>query len=62
MTTKDLYMNVHSIFIYKSPNPGKPKYLITNEWINKLWYINIIGYSEIKRIKVTHDETLRERN
>lgn len=46
MPTKDLYKNVDSIFTYKSSKPGKPQYLITDEWKNKLWYVNTIEYSE----------------
>lgn len=51
MPIKDLYMNFLSIFIYKSPKLENPKCLITDEWINNLWYVNIIEYSKVKKEK-----------
>lgn len=70
MPTRDVYMKVHSIFTFKSPKLGKTKCLITDKWINKLWYVNMIEYSEVIWKKITEhiawmnlkNSMLRKRN
>ena len=48
---KNLYMNVDSSIILKSPKVEN-KWLLTNEWTNKMWCMHTMEcYSGIKRNK-----------
>ena len=35
---RDLYKNVHNIFIHSSPDWKQPKWISTGEWVNKLLF------------------------
>ena len=37
-------MSVHSSIVYNTQKWTQPKYLSTDEWINKMWYIHTMAY------------------
>lgn len=50
---KDLHRYIHIALFLIIPNRKQPKYLPTEEWINKLWYIHRVEYRlVIKRKKL----------
>ena len=53
MDCSDLYASVHSSIIHNSQNVETTQGLSTNEWINNIWYTQIMKYySAIKRNKI----------
>ena len=55
---KNLQMDVYSSFIHNCQNLKQPRYASTGEWINKLWYIQMMEYySALKRNERSSQKT-----